>query len=143
VRFTTFDDRNKRQLRENEVWALAEGDDSSLWIGTYGGGVSRFEHGRFTSTLPKTAWLMITSPHSAATAKALSGSARMAGVSRFKDGHFTNYTVKDGLVYNAVKALYADRDGSVWIGTSKGGITQFKDGKSSRQFIPALSRRPK
>ena len=33
VRFTTFDDSDKNQLRENEVWALAEGDDGSVWIG--------------------------------------------------------------------------------------------------------------
>ena len=48
VRFTTFDDRDKTQLRESEVWALAEGLDGSLWIGTYGGGVSRLKDGKFT-----------------------------------------------------------------------------------------------
>ena len=26
VRFTTFDDSNKQQLKENEIWALAEGE---------------------------------------------------------------------------------------------------------------------
>ena len=48
VRFTTFDDRDKTQLRESEVWALAEGRDGSLWIGTYGGGLSRLKDGKFT-----------------------------------------------------------------------------------------------
>ena len=45
---TVFDDRNTSQLRENEIWALEEGDDSSLWIGTYGGGISRLKNGKFT-----------------------------------------------------------------------------------------------
>ena len=48
VRFTAFDDRDKSQLRESEVWALADGLDGSLWAGTYGGGVSRLKDGKFT-----------------------------------------------------------------------------------------------
>ena len=48
VHFTIFDDRDTSQLRENEIWALEEGDDSSLWIGTYGGGLSRLKNGKFT-----------------------------------------------------------------------------------------------
>ena len=48
MRFTTFDDRNKQQLKENEIWALAEGSDGSLWIGTYGGGLSRLKDGKFS-----------------------------------------------------------------------------------------------
>ena len=39
---TTFDDRDKTHLRENEVRSLAEGDDGSVWIATFGGGLSRF-----------------------------------------------------------------------------------------------------
>src|SRR5579859_4303175 len=35
VRFTIFD--GHQQLRESEVQALLEGDDSSLWIATFGG----------------------------------------------------------------------------------------------------------
>src|SRR5258706_13949447 len=53
VQFTTFDDRDTSKLRENEVWALAEGDDSSLWIGTYGGGLSRLKDGNFTTNTSK------------------------------------------------------------------------------------------
>src|SRR5688500_12300139 len=46
VRFTSFDDRIPGQLREGEVWALAEDRVSALWIGTYGGGLTRLQHGR-------------------------------------------------------------------------------------------------
>src|SRR5258706_14495170 len=33
VRFTTFDDSDRSKLRENEVWALAEGDDAGGGFG--------------------------------------------------------------------------------------------------------------
>jgi ligand-binding sensor domain-containing protein len=87
VRFTSFDDRNKAQLRENEVWGLVEADDGGLWIGIYGGGLSRL-----------------------------------------KDGHFTVYTQKDGLVDDFVRDLALDAGGALWIGTEH-GVSRLKDGR--------------
>ena len=49
VRFTTYDDSDKQQLTENEVWGLDEDDDGSLWIATLGGGLSHLKDGRFTT----------------------------------------------------------------------------------------------
>jgi signal transduction histidine kinase/ligand-binding sensor domain-containing protein len=34
-------------LKDNEVWALREDDEHALWIGTFGGGLTRFKDGRF------------------------------------------------------------------------------------------------
>ncbi len=34
-------------LKDNEVWALLEDNENALWIGTYGGGVTRLQDGRF------------------------------------------------------------------------------------------------
>jgi ligand-binding sensor domain-containing protein len=34
-------------LKDNEVWALQEDDEKALWIGTYGGGLTRLKDGRF------------------------------------------------------------------------------------------------
>jgi ligand-binding sensor domain-containing protein len=99
VRFTTFDDRGTSQLKENEIWALAEGDDGSLWIGTYGGGVSRYKDGRFTTYTTADGLLnnFVANVH-----KGHDGSIWIAsdgGLSRFKDGRFTNYTTRDGLAH--------------------------------------------
>src|SRR5258708_9821695 len=33
--------------------------------------------------------------------------------SQFKDGHFTNYTAKDGLAGDSVRSVYQDREGSL------------------------------
>src|SRR5258706_11189578 len=34
-------------LKDNEVWALQEDDEHSLWIGSYGGGLTRLKDGQF------------------------------------------------------------------------------------------------
>ena len=141
VRFTTFDDSDKTKLRENEVWALAEGDDSSVWIGTYGGGLSRFKDGRFTvyTTADGLVNDFVANLH-----KGPDGSIWIAtdgGLSRFKDGRFTNYTVKDGLSHDALRALYTDTDGSLWIGTNRGGLNRFADGRFSIESIGSFAAR--
>jgi PAS domain S-box-containing protein len=141
VRFTVFDDRNISQLRESEIWALEEGDDSSLWIGTYGGGLSRLKDGKFTIYTTKEG---LSGDAVAELCKGQDGSIWIAteqGLSRFKDERFTNFTVKDGLVSNTVRALYPDSDGSILIGTNKGGINRFKDGKLTTISIEKLDSR--
>jgi signal transduction histidine kinase/ligand-binding sensor domain-containing protein/ActR/RegA family two-component response regulator len=52
------------------------------------------------------------------------------GVVRYKDGKFTAYSTKDGLVDGTVRALAEGRDGSLWIGTER-GLNRFKDGRFS------------
>jgi len=54
------------------------------------------------------------------------------GVSRFKNGAFTNFTRADGLPPGTVRAIYEDADRAVWIGTYGGGLARLKDGQISR-----------
>src|SRR5258705_3424996 len=130
VRFTTFDDRDKRQLREAEIWALVEADYASLWIGIFGGGLSRFKDGRFTVYSTREGLIndFVTSlclDHDGGIWIGTDG-----GLSYFKNERFTNYTVKDGLQHDAIRGLYTDRDGSVWVGTKQGGLDRIVGRKS-------------
>ncbi|MEP6902941.1 MAG: two-component regulator propeller domain-containing protein, partial [Actinomycetota bacterium] len=36
-------------LLDNEVWSLLEDNEGGLWIGTYGGGLTLYRNGRFTT----------------------------------------------------------------------------------------------
>jgi signal transduction histidine kinase/ligand-binding sensor domain-containing protein/CheY-like chemotaxis protein len=128
VHFTTFDDHDKRQLRETEIWALVEGDDASLWIGVFGGGLSRFKDGRFTVYTTREGLIndFVTSLCRDRDGGIWIGTD--GGLSRFKDGRFTNYTVKDGLEHDAIRGLYTDSDGSVWVGTKLGGLDRITGG---------------
>src|SRR6202000_35365 len=49
ARFRTFDHTNTPELREDDISALATGSDGSLWIGTDGGGIVKFQNGNFSS----------------------------------------------------------------------------------------------
>lgn len=58
------------------------------------------------------------------------------GLTRFKDGIFTNYSISEGLSNDNVRDIYQDKDGVIWIGTYGGGLNRFKDGK----FFPITTR---
>jgi signal transduction histidine kinase/ligand-binding sensor domain-containing protein len=40
-----------------------------------------------------------------------------------------HFTIADGLAENRISALYVDRDGAVWIGTHRQGLTRFQNGR--------------
>jgi ligand-binding sensor domain-containing protein/signal transduction histidine kinase len=128
VRFTTFDNRDKSQLRESEIWSLVEADDASLWIGTFGGGVSRLKDGRFQVFGKKEG---LASDFVTSLAKGPDGSIWIGtdgGVSRFKDGRFSTFTRDDGLAHNFVRSIFVGRDG-LWTGTNKGALNRIVDGR--------------
>jgi PAS domain S-box-containing protein len=128
VRFTNFDDRNTPEMKESEVWALTEGSDESVWIGTFGGGIGRFKDGTYTAFNSANGLVndFVTTLHTSPDGSIWIGTD--GGLSRFKDGRFTNYTVDDGLSHNIVRAIFTDRDGTLWIGTQSGGLNVIRNG---------------
>src|SRR6202042_123605 len=51
-----------------------------------------------------------------------------AGVSKFKDGHFTTYTTTNGLASNTVSSILETRDGAMWF-TTPSGLSSFSNGQ--------------
>jgi two-component sensor histidine kinase/ligand-binding sensor domain-containing protein len=129
VRFKTFDDRTKTELLDGEVQALVEGDDGSVWVGTYGGGLTRIHERRFTTYTTKDGL-----PHDFIWTldKDTEGGiwiGTSSGLSRFYRGSFTNYTTRDGLAHNTINAVRGNPDGTVWVGTSAGSLHLVRNGK--------------
>ena len=54
------------------------------------------------------------------------------GVSRMKDGKFTNFSMRHGLTHDVVWAVYEDREGVIWIGTRSGALPISEMGGLSR-----------
>ena len=50
-------------------------------------------------------------------------------VLQLRDGHVTRYTARDGIPREALRAVLADNDGTVWFGTYGGGLVRFRDGR--------------
>ncbi|HKY19923.1 MAG TPA: two-component regulator propeller domain-containing protein [Vicinamibacterales bacterium] len=139
LQFTSFDNRHEDQLPENEVWALAEGKDGSIWIGTFGGGLSRFKDGRFTTYTTKQGLAnnFVTRLHTSPDGSIWIGTE--GGLSHFKDGRFSNYTVNDGLAHNVIWALYTDADGSLLVGTTRGGLHRITNGRVVAEPLDGLA----
>ena len=56
------------------------------------------------------------------------------GVTRLRDGKYTHYTWKDGLINAPVRVLHEDRSGNLWIGTGR-GLSCLKDEKFTNYTV--------
>ncbi len=120
VRFTVFTSATVPEIRQDYVWTLFVDREGTLWIGTYGGGLTRYRNGVFTTygTEHGLSHPLVRSIHQGPDGALWVGTN--AGLNRFKDGRFTVYTTKDGLASDFVRAVHVDRRGVVWIATNEG-----------------------
>jgi len=138
VNFTTFDNRDRNKLRDNEVRRLVEGDDGSLWIATFGGGLSRYRDGKFTVYTTENGLVHNFVDALAKDSEGAIWAGTERGISRFKDEHFTNFTEKDGPVLG-VTGICLDNEGRLWMFKKSGGMLIYKDGVFTQQTIEGLA----
>ncbi len=130
VRFTEFSTANTPTLKNSNILALLAARDGSLWIGTYGGGLTRLKDGTFTTYTTRDGLA-----HDVVFALCEDGQGNLwvgthgGGLSRWRDGRFTTLSTKDGLSHNFVRALHEDRQGDLWIGTDGGGLNRLSSGQ--------------
>jgi serine phosphatase RsbU (regulator of sigma subunit) len=146
------DDDNS--LSNNRIFCIFEDRSSILWIGTFGGGLNRFdpETGTFTKYT-----LDINNPKSISDNFILSiyedqsdnlwvGTVE-GGLNKLDrtTGNFTRFTKKDGLPDNVVYDILEDSQGNLWMSTNRGlsrynpNTNKFKnydtkDGLQSNEF---------
>jgi ligand-binding sensor domain-containing protein len=129
------------------VYTILEDRTGTVWMGKWGGGVTRYRDGRFTHYVGGPDWKANVAaakerrPANLLFEEALF-SARVTslyedragviwvgtdeGLSRFKDGQFTRFSDQHGLVQ--VWAMHEDRAGNFWFGT-RTGLTRLRDGQ--------------
>ncbi len=131
VRFTAY---VQPQLPTNNVHALLEDRAGRLWIGTYGGGLYRYERGRFEAV---GAGARAASPFIRALYEDRTGrmwvGTHGGGVSFGREGRFRTVRMTDGLSNDVVRVIYEDQAGSIWIGTNAAGLNRW-DGRRVRAF---------
>ena len=134
---TTYTTRDG--LSSNAVTSTREDRDGNLWIGTFGGGLTRLDaasRGCAGHCAPKfsshTIGDGLSSFDVAAIHEDREGSLWVGttdgGLNRFKDGKFTVYTQQEGLFGNVISSVHAQGDGTVW-SSGSGGISRLKDGR--------------
>ncbi|MFP7725562.1 diguanylate cyclase domain-containing protein [Lysobacter sp. D1-1-M9] len=129
VRFTRFQSSDHPQIGNDDIRALHVDREGSLWIGTYGGGLTRLRDGQFTryTTADGLVHDIVYAISEVRDGALWIGTG--GGVSRLQDGTFTSYTTEDGLAGDRVFPVIEDRDGTVWIGTYGGGLSRLRDGE--------------
>ncbi|WP_373496362.1 two-component regulator propeller domain-containing protein, partial [Aquiflexum sp.] len=121
-------------LKHNEIYCLLQDKIGNLWIGTNGGGVSKYDGKNFTHFTIKEglSWNFIWS-----ILEDKKGNIWFAtqggGVSKYDGKNFTHYNIKNGLNNNNVRCIMEDKSGNIWFGTVGGGVNKY-DGKSFTHF---------
>jgi len=125
--FTNF--TVEQGLSHNRIFSITEDANANLWIGTYGGGVSRYNGDAFFvyTTNQGLAQNRVWSTIEDKEGNIWFGT-NDKGVCKFDGTNFTTYTTKDGLAKNTVWAIHQDKTGNIWFGTEGGGVSKF-DGK--------------
>ena len=125
-RFTAYTTREG--LPHDRVNALCVDSAGILWVGT-GGGLCRFQQGRcavYNLPIPGS----VTALYEDQQRNLWVGTGGN-GLFLFRDGRFTQYTMRDGLPSDTVLALYQDPEGDIWVGTVDGGLVQLREGRFS------------
>ncbi|MFC1537410.1 two-component regulator propeller domain-containing protein, partial [Gemmatimonadota bacterium] len=110
-------------LSNNFVNAIDLDSQGNVWVGTYGGGVSKFDGTNWT-TYDTLDGLLDNNVRAVATDyndNIWFGTEE--GVSRFDGTVWTNYDTSNGLSDNSVNAIAIDSQGDVWVGTHGGGVS--------------------
>jgi diguanylate cyclase (GGDEF)-like protein/PAS domain S-box-containing protein len=114
-------------LASDSVFAVAEGAPGELWVGT-DRGVDLLQQGVFRHQPVERAliWALL---------RGRDGSVWIGtegqGLWQWKDGRYRQFTTRDGLPGNEVRALLEDKDGNLWAGTNY-GLGRLTDGRWSR-----------
>lgn len=109
----------------NYIVALAVDNNGTVWVGTWGGGLSRFDGNKFETYTTKEGLPgnHVSMLHVDKFGKLWIGTNN--GVAQREGAKFKTITTADGLFSNTVFSMAMSADNSVWIG-SFGGVAHIK-----------------
>ncbi|MEO8103779.1 MAG: two-component regulator propeller domain-containing protein, partial [Betaproteobacteria bacterium] len=134
IRFATFENSPVKELVARPVYGFLEDAEGVLWIG-HSRGAARYSNGRFEQAFSselmegRRVWAFAQARDGVVWAASENGLLRWE---KGKDGHKAVariYKEADGLPTNRLRSLDFDNDGTLWIGTSGGGLVAFAAGQ--------------
>ncbi len=123
-RVEIFNMKNTPALKSNHITVVFNGGARTLWIGTNGGGITKYKYwnNRFSRD--------ITTRHiiSNIVVRAIAGDDQNttwvgtagSGLLRFQGESMVAFTTGNGLADNIVQAVECGKNGDLWIGTANG-----------------------
>lgn len=129
VSFRAFDRENTPELKSNFISVIRADPSGALWIGTGGGGLTRYAQGTFRTYTTREGL-----PHPIITALTVDGSGTLwvgteHGLGQLSEGRFTVSRAGQGPLGELVTALWADADGGLWVATDGGISHRDKQGR--------------
>jgi diguanylate cyclase (GGDEF)-like protein len=133
LRFTIIESPAVPELNSQSIFGFMEDADGTLWIG-HSRGAARYRQGGNGRFEPAFDNRVTESRRVWAFAQARDGvvwAATEGGLVRWEKerGVTKVYKVADGLPTDRLRTLDFDRDGTLWIGTTGGGLVSFVDGR--------------
>ncbi|MEW6324687.1 MAG: two-component regulator propeller domain-containing protein [Nitrospirota bacterium] len=114
-----------KPVNPNYISSSLFDQDGRLWVGTLGGGLSRYDGRRWTSYTTKQGLSGNVVYALAADQQGRLWIGTDGGVSRFDFQTFTNFRKEDGLFAGAVYAVAVDGSGAKWFG-SYGQLSRYE-----------------
>ena len=132
--FSSF--RILQGLKHNIIRCMIQDRAGNLWLGTYGGGVSKYD-GKYFTHYTNVQGLSNNSVWSILEDKAgnLWFGTYAGGLDKFDGKTFTHYSTAEGLINNNVRSILEDKSGNLWLGTD-GGISMY-NGRSFTNYTIA------
>jgi diguanylate cyclase (GGDEF)-like protein len=136
LRFTTFEPPEIPELAGRPVFGFMEDSQGALWIGNFNGAL-RYRNGRFERvfgpevTERRRVWAFAEAKDGTIWAATENGLVRWRagkGEGKGKEGakaEIKVYKVADGLSTLRLRSLVLDTQGTLWIGTTGGGLMSF------------------
>ncbi len=117
----------RQGLSLNWAYSIFQDRAGAIWIGTWGGGLNKYENGRFTrygkaEGLPSN---NITCNYEDKSGRLWVGAN--GGVSYFENGRFKPYNDERGFLKRDIWAIHEDRASNLWLGTDQ-GLVKLQDG---------------
>lgn len=133
TRFRVLHKGNIPSIKNNSITSLHISRDGTLWIGTYGGGITRYKDGTFKNySIEEGLTNHFINAIAEDDEQTMWFGTTGDGVIQLKNETFTAITHEQGLSYNIVSCLLSDSKGKLWVGTEQGlncinndGITIF------------------
>jgi serine phosphatase RsbU (regulator of sigma subunit)/streptogramin lyase len=118
---------------DNEIWTIHGDPDDTIWFGTLGNGISRYDGKGFVNFTQADGLASNFIRYIYRDTGGVVWVATNFGVSSYNEEELVNFTTKDGLVHNDLRTLHCDPDGVMWLGADEGGISRY-DGKEFVNF---------
>ena len=133
VRFTTFDYVTTPILGDSYVQALSLASGGGLLVGTWGGGVSQYSQGAWSGVKPA----IPASCDVYAIATAADGTVWVGttlGLYALSPSSMRRISREDGLGSDDIRSLLIDPDGSLWVGSARGGVSHITTNGTIRTY---------